>query len=298
MQLYFKLLAVSCIWGGTFIATRVAAQYLEPFAGAFLRFAFASVGLVALMLLRKRAWPRLDRCAWIFHLVLALSGIIGYNFFFFSALKILPASRASLLVALNPVMVLFASSLVFGEKLRWMQVLGGLVALFGAVFVIARGALGSLFDHFGLGEALALGCPATWAVYTLVSRQISVAQTPLVTTTLVCLIGTVGLFPLALRDGLPLGALPISVWAALVYLGLMGTVLGFIWYTEGIRTIGTTRTAIFNNLVPVFGVLFSVLLLNETVSWAVLVGGLLVVFGVAVINVTPSVRRREKEIHS
>ncbi len=284
VRIYFKLLAVSCVWGGTFIATRVAAQYLEPFSGAFLRFAFASLGLVALMLLRKRAWPRLDRRAWMLHIVLALSGIIAYNFFFFAALKILPASRASLLVALNPVLVLFATSLVFGEKLRWMQVLGGLISLFGAVVVIARGDLAQLFDQFGLGEALALGCPATWAVYTLVNRQISTAQTPLVTTTLVCLIGTAGLLPLALWEGLPLASLPAAVWSALAYLGLMGTVLGFIWYTEGIRAIGTTRTAIFNNLVPVFGVLFSVLLLHETIHPAAIGGGLLVLLGVGLIN--------------
>ncbi|MBL7776170.1 MAG: EamA family transporter, partial [Saprospiraceae bacterium] len=233
---------------------------------------------------KKRAWPRLDRRAWVLHLVLALSGIIGYNFFFFSALKILPASRASLLVALNPVMVMFAAALVFGEKLRWLQVLGGLVSLFGAVVVITRGDLGHVFDHFGLGEAFALGCPATWAVYTLVSRKIPGAQSPLATTAFVCVLGTAGLLPLALWEGLPLARLSVDVWAALAYLGLLGTVLGFVWYAEGIQTIGTTRTAIFNNLVPVFGVVFSVILLGERPHFAALAGGLLVVLGVGLLN--------------
>ncbi|MCB9332870.1 MAG: DMT family transporter [Lewinellaceae bacterium] len=82
MHIYLKALAVACIWGGTFIATRIAAQHLEPFAGAFLRFAFASLGLVALMILRKRPWPRPDRQGWVLHLALALFGIIGYNFSF------------------------------------------------------------------------------------------------------------------------------------------------------------------------------------------------------------------------
>lgn len=284
MHIYLKLLAVAAVWGGTFIATRIAGQYLTPFAGAFLRFCFATLGLVALLVLNKTPLPQLDRRALSQHLVLAVSGIIAYNFFFFSALKILPASRASLLVALNPVMVLFAGALVFGERLRWPQVFGGLISLFGAVVVIARGELAQVFDHFGLGEALALGCPATWAVYTLVSRQVSARQSPLVTTTVVCLMGTAGLLPLALWEGLPLSILPAGVWAALAYLGLFGTVLGFVWYAEGIRVIGTSRTAIFNNLVPVFGVLFSVLLLNESVHWAMLAGGVLVVAGVAMIN--------------
>ena len=283
-MIYFKLLLVAFVWGGTFIATRIAAQHLTPFSGAFLRFLFASAGLLTVMALQKKQWPRLDRRGWILHLSLAASGIIAYNFFFFSALKMLPASRAALLVALNPVMVLFATALVFGEKLRWAQVLGGLLSLCGAVVVIARGELRHLFDHFGWGELLALGCPATWAAYTLVSRQIPRSQSPLVTTTIACLLGTLGLFPLALLEGLSLRGLPAEVWVALAYLGWMGTVLGFVWYAEGIQRLGTTRTAIFNNLVPVFGVLLSVLLLHETVHWTVLAGGGLVVIGVAVIN--------------
>lgn len=282
--IYIKLLLVAFVWGGTFIATRIAAQHLEPFAGAFLRFLFASIGLLALVWMNKKSLPRPDTTLLRYYIILALSGIIAYNFFFFSALKILLASRASLLVALNPVMVLFATAMVFGEKLRWSQVAGGLLSLFGAVVVIARGDLAHIFDHFGSGEALALGCPATWAVYTLVSRQIPAGQTPLITTTFVCLIGTLGLLPLALWEGLPLATLPASVWLALVYLGLLGTVLGFVWYAEGIQTIGTSRTAIFNNLVPVFGVLFSVLLLHESIHWTVVAGGVLVVAGVAIIN--------------
>lgn len=282
--IYIKLLLVAFVWGGTFIATRIAAQYLAPFAGAFLRFSFASIGLLAVVWSSKKPLPRPEPALIRYYVILSLAGIIGYNFFFFNALKILPASRASLLVALNPVMVLFATALVFGEKLRWTQVAGGLLSLCGAIVVIARGSLGLLFEHFGWGEALALGCPATWTVYTLVSRKVPAGQTPLITTTFVCLIGTVGLLPLALWEGLPLATLPAEVWIALLYLGLLGTVLGFVWYAEGIQKIGTSRTAIFNNLVPVFGVLLSVLLLHESVHWSVAAGGVLVVAGVALIN--------------
>ena len=285
-MIYLKLLVVALVWGGTFIATRIAAQHLEPFAGAFLRFSFACMGLLGLVWGSRKPMPRPDRRAMRYYLILAVSGIIGYNFFFFSALKLIPASRASLLVALNPVLVLFATAALHGEKLRWVKVMSGLLALFGAVVVIARGELNHLFDHFGLGGWFALGCPLSWAVYTLASRQAPAGQSPLMTTTWVCLIGTLGLLPLALWEGLPLAALSPQVWIALIYLGLLGTVLGFVWYAEGIRAIGTTRTAIFNNLVPVFGVVLSVMLLHESVHWSVAAGGALVVAGVAVLNLT------------
>ncbi len=81
-----------------------------------------------------------------------------------------------------------------------------------------------------------------------------------------------------------MSAITLEAWLSLAYLGIMGTTLGFVWYADGISQIGATRTAIFNNLVPVFGVLLSVLLLNEQIGWPVFAGGALVVAGVAFIN--------------
>ncbi|MFM9951218.1 MAG: DMT family transporter [Saprospiraceae bacterium] len=286
-MIYGKLLIVACVWGGTFIATRMAAQVMGLFEGAFWRFLFATLGLLCVVWLTKTKLPKMDRRTLRYNILLALSGIIVYNFFFFSALKLIPASRASLLVALNPTIILFASVFMFGEPLKPAKILGGLLSLFGAIVVITRGELSHVFDHFGPGEWLALGCPASWAVYTLLSRKISFAQEPLVTTTYSCLLSMVGLLPLAYWEGMhPVREVSFQIWGALIFLGLLGTVLGFVWYAEGIRAIGAARTAIFNNLVPVFGVLFSVLLLNEQIDGSVLVGGALVVTGVAVINLT------------
>lgn len=283
-MIYLKLLAVACVWGGTFIATRTAALAMGPFEGAFWRFSFASLGLLGMVVITKTPLPKLTAREWKYNILLALSGIVVYNFFFFGALKIIPASRASLLVALNPTIVLFSSALFFGEPLRFTKILGGLVSLFGAVVVISRGDLRHLFDHFGTGELMALGCPTCWAIYTLLNRKIAMLQKPLVTTTYTCLLAMAGLLPLALFEGLHPAAITLNIWAALAYLGLLGTVMGFVWYAEGIRKIGALRTAVFNNLVPVFGVLFSVWLLNESINASVIAGGALVVAGVAMIN--------------
>ncbi|MBL7791466.1 MAG: DMT family transporter [Saprospiraceae bacterium] len=285
-MIYLKLLAVACVWGGTFIATRMAALVVGPFEGAFWRFLFATMGLLGVVALTNTKLPRLTPVQWRYHILLALSGIVVYNFFFFSALKLIPASRASLLVSLNPTIILFSSAFLFGEPLKFTKILGGLLSLFGAVVVIARGDLAHIFDHFGQGELLALGCPTSWAVYTILQRKMSFSISPLASTTYTCLLAMAGLLPLALYEGFHASAIPLNVWAALAFLGLLGTVLGFVWYAEGIQTIGATRTSIFNNLVPVFGVLFSVLLLHESINGAVIVGGALVVAGVALIQIS------------
>ena len=75
-----------------------------------------------------------------------------------------------------------------------------------------------------------------------------------------------------------------AVWLGVGYLGLSGTVLAFLWYDEGIRTLGSTRAGQFVNFVPASGVALSALLLGEPRTPALLVGLALVCAGVYLTN--------------
>jgi drug/metabolite transporter (DMT)-like permease len=75
-----------------------------------------------------------------------------------------------------------------------------------------------------------------------------------------------------------------TVWLAIVYLGICGSVLGFVWYYEGIKAIGPLKTSAFNNLIPIFAMLLSVILLGETIHAYMLYGSAMVIGGVFVIN--------------
>ncbi|MDI9687603.1 DMT family transporter, partial [Burkholderia cenocepacia] len=89
-----------------------------------------------------------------------------------------------------------------------------------------------------------------------------------------------------LFDATATGGTPLT-WqavASMLYLGAVGTVIAFVWYSQGIRLLGPARAAVFTNLVPVFGVLLSVVLLGEPLSPSMLAGGALVIAGVALTN--------------
>jgi len=76
----------------------------------------------------------------------------------------------------------------------------------------------------------------------------------------------------------------LKVFAGLFYLGVFGTAVGFVWYYQGVSRIGAAKTVIFNNLVPVFGVLLGWLLLGEQLTPSLIVGGLLAITGVFLVN--------------
>jgi drug/metabolite transporter (DMT)-like permease len=71
---------------------------------------------------------------------------------------------------------------------------------------------------------------------------------------------------------------------SLLYLGICGTALAFVWYYVSVKKFGTAVTSIFNNLVPVFGVLISVLLLGEHLLASMLIGGAIAIAGVMMVS--------------
>jgi drug/metabolite transporter (DMT)-like permease len=73
-------------------------------------------------------------------------------------------------------------------------------------------------------------------------------------------------------------------WASIAYLGVGGTALAFVWYAQGLQRLGPARTAVFNNLVPVFGATFGALLLGEAILPSMVVGGLIALAGVSLTN--------------
>ena len=128
-----------------------------------------------------------------------------------------------------------------------------------------------------------LGCPITWAAYTLAGRMALKHTTPLQASTWASLTGAVMLFLLTGTEAFPVHV-PGKVWIALAYLGIIGTVVAFVWYYEGIMKVGATQTSIFTNLIPVFAVILSVIILKEQVSWYTWLGGAMVIGGVLYVN--------------
>ena len=283
MKIYVKLVLVALFWGGTFIATRTASSVFEPFTGAAIRYIMATVVLLPLALRSdKDFWSRGMKQFFPLAL-LGFSGVFAYNYFFFKGLRMVETSHAALIVALNPIMVMLFSSWRYGEKIRGFRLAGMLLALTGVLFVISRGRPSSILTAFEWGDFFMLGCPVTWAAYTIAGRKVLKTITPLQATAWASLLGGSMLTIAALFEPHP-DTVPLNVWIALAYLGLVGTVLAFIWYYEGVIALGVTRTAIFNNLVPVFALLLSVTVLQESVAVYTWIGASLVVAGVILTN--------------
>lgn len=299
---YLRLVLVALFWGGTFIAGRIVARELPAMTAAALRFAVAVPLLVLLAWKLEGGLPRLTRKQMLMTFCLGLTGIFLYNICFFAALSRMPAGRTALFVALNPIVTALLLALLLRERLGGVKWLGIAIAFVGAAVVITRGDLAGAWRDIsasiGLGELLMMCAVSSWAAYTIIGRFALTGLTPVAATAWAAIWGLLLLGAGALSEvpAVNWAAIGWPVFASIAYLGVFGTVIGFIWYYQGVKAIGPSRTAVFNNLVPVFGVLLAALLLGEPVLLSMILGGLLVVSGVTLTNrQRPQVVRSEGE---
>ena len=287
MIVYIKLFLTAAFWGGTFIAGKVLAQNVGPFSASFLRFLIASLFLILITWKIEGSFPGI-RKKQIFPLILlGLTGVFAYNVLFFKGLRLIDAGRASIIIANNPIFITLLSWLLFRERLTLLKFAGVLISVTGAVIVISKGDLNGIINGgLGLGEFYIFCCVASWVCYSLIGKTVMTHFSPLVSVTYASILGTACLFIPALFEGMlsDMRHYMVSEWISIFYLGFFGTVLGFVWYYEGIKKIGPTRASLFINFVPITAIILAFLILKEPITLSLFIGTIFVCTGVYLTN--------------
>ena len=258
-MVYVKLLLMAVFWGGTFIAGKITAQNVGPFSAAFLRFAIASVFLCLTALKMEGRLPAL-RLKHLFPIfLLGMTGVFAYNVFFFKGLKLIEASRAAIIIANNPIFIALFSALIFRERLTPVRLAGILISISGAVLVITRGDWHMIASGaVGWGELFILGCVASWVTFSLLGKVLLSELSPLASVLYAAISGAICLALPAWQEGILTDYVSYTLadWVSLFYLGFFGTVLGFVWYYQGIQRIGAMKAGVFINFVPISAIIF------------------------------------------
>ena len=287
---YAKLVMVSCLWGGTFVAGRYLAADMAPLLSACLRFLLASLTLVLILGLKRNLKVSLRPGQWLQLAALGFFGVFAYNLFFFYGLHFISSSRASLIVALNPALIALTAFAFSRERLSPVNLVGIVLCIGGASTVIVSKSTGSITTVSGawLGDVLILGCVMSWVIYSVFARRLVREIGPLHTVAYSVLAGTLMLFIAAIVQGdlnLPaLIQLRQAQWLSLVYLGVFGSALAYIWYYDGIQKIGVTQSGSFIALNPLSAVVLGMLVLGERLSLAMVLGGVLAITGIVLCN--------------
>ena len=288
ISVYVRLALVAVAWGGTFIAGRSLAG-VAPMFSACLRFVLASAALSLFLLLSGKGFRRVNVRQAIVVTLLGFCGIFSYSFFFFSGLQYISASRAALIVSLNPAVMTLIAYLFYRERVTALKVLGIVLCFCGVALVVGGGeAQGAAGARGWLGEALIGGCVLSWSAYSVFCKTVVRQLGPLHTVTYSIYAGTVMLVGYAAATGVlrmdAVWRFSMAEITSLFYLGVIGSAVAYIWYYEGIKQIGVARASVFIALNPLSAVLFGAAMLGEQLTLATLLGAVLIIGGIVVEN--------------
>ena len=280
------LALLSAIWSSPFVFIKIGVETVPPLTMTVGRVVLASLVLYAFLRLRRQSLPGGARL-WVMFVGLAVLGNgLPFTLIAWGEERI-DSGLAAILMAVMPLAtVILTHFFTADERAGAAKVLGVAVGLAGVVFLVGTEALRGLGSDVWRQLAVA-GAALSYAAAATLARRLP-PLTPAVRTTAVMLCGTLVMTPLALLFEQPWTITPsFESVLSIVYLGLVPTAVGTIIYFRLISNTGATFVSFINYLIPVLGVLWGFLFLDERVSVQALMSMVAILAGIAIAALQP-----------
>jgi len=239
----------SILWGGNVFFGSYLKDYLGPWSIMSVRMVIGS--LIFLFLLHKSDQLK------------GITRLLGW--------------KEVLLIALSGTVAFYLK-----EKLGRQHWVAAAVSVIGLVFILSKGNLNSLYElSFNKGDMFILGSIFIWAIYSVAAKLAMGKASPLVVTALGILLSTFIVLPLGIYEAnyLIKPVINTDVIMAVVFIGVGPTVLSLLFWNKGVMVIGPARASLFLNMVPIYVIVLSSYLLDETLHSYQLIGMVLIIGG-------------------
>lgn len=280
MLTYGLVFLITAIWGLNVVFLKVLVENLPPQTMTAFRIMIAGITAIIIVYFAK-SLRALSVREWLYTGFGMIFGVILHHLTLALGLMTTAASTGSLILSLVPLATAVLGVIFLGEQLTKMRVLGFILALAG-VFFIQGGSFSGL--KLSQGELLLFTSMFAQAISFIFIKKATATLDSKAVTAIMNLAGSVGLLLIAFiaePDGLSnMTSASLGVYIVLFTSGIVATGIGHMVFNSAIQKIGASKTAIFNNFVPFFGVLFSVIFLNEMIEPAQLIGFVFIVAGV------------------
>ncbi len=281
---YLLLVLNMLFWSGNWIVGRAFREDFSPLGLNFWRW------VIALAVLLPFTWRDIweGRAAilaeWKALLGMGILGISLFNMIIYLGLKFTTAVNGVLIHSSQPVVIVLLSWMLLGERISRRQGVGIVVSLVGVLVLVSRGEIENLLGlSFNRGDiVMALGVPV-WGLYTILLRRKPSGLKPIGLLTVLFAIGTAILAPGYIAAELwvrPQVNITLVSMSGLLYVGLISSVLGLVFYNTGVAALGPAVAGLFLHLIPVFTIVLAWLILGEALQWYHLPGVALIFSGI------------------
>lgn len=242
-------------WGSVF---PIAKRVLEEMSGeslVFWRFTIAAVTLALYIAFTRQAWLKLSLGQYTVIALVGVIGVGGLNLALFNGLQHTSAANGALIMALSPLVTSIVNALLQREWLSRQQVFSLVGGLAGVLLVITNGSLQQLLNFsVNQGDLMVAAGMFAWSGYTICSQRVGHWLPVLPFTLLSMIAASVSMSVVGLGRGefhpwQELMGLSMIAFSSVLYIGLFATVLGYLFWINGVKALGPAKASVFFNLV-------------------------------------------------
>jgi len=287
VKAFAALLATMLIWGVTPVLLRSLSVGLGPADALVIR--YVPLALTCIVILAATGKWRIARADWPRLLVISIIGVSGYSIASVYAFATVPAGIGGLIYATQPLFIVLLAVIMLGERLTFPAIFGLALAFAGTVFLVwddlapADGA-----QSYLTGILLLLFACFAWSFYSVPGKTIILRYGTLPITAMSLLIGTLPMLVLASPATIAtLHAMTPRQWAELLFLAFVSSFIAMIGWTYATARLPAATVGAMLYVIPVIALMAGALFLGETVTLTTILGGLLILGGVALAQFGP-----------
>ena len=288
---YCALAAAASIWGGMYVVSKYALDFIPPFTLLWLRYVTGFCVLFPLAARQQKApLTRND------HRVFLQIGFVGYVISVglqFIGTRLSSAHNGAIITSASPAFILLFAWLMLGERLTARKLFSVLLATVGVLIVVGwdSGIAGGNWALFG--NLALVGAAVTWALLSVMARKFSASLSPLVITAGAVFWAAIMTTPIMFLEWrfLPVHGLDNPLlWGAVLYLGVVATAGAFYFWNKGLSLVEAGTGSVFFFLQPVVGAVLGWLVLGEHLSISFFTGGGVILLAVLIASLPSSSR--------
>ena len=274
-----RLLTLAAIWGASFLFTRISVPVLGPVILIEFRVGLAALFLTAIAVFLHK--PLNAKQHWRHYLMLGIfNGALPFLLFGFAA-QTLTASALSILNATSPIWGALIGAVWDRHQLNGRTLLGLAMGIIGVGMVVG---IDHLTEQRGAGIAIAAALLAAFS-YGIATNYAKTAKS---VDSFSNAHGSMWAASLVIAPAIPFASVTTSpstgVMLAVAAVGIVCTGIAFLLYFRLVRDIGATSALTVTFLIPVFGILWGNLFLDEVITLGMIVGSCIVIVGTALVT--------------
>lgn len=287
------LIGVAVIWALNFSVVKIALNEFDPYSFNAIRF-FLAFALLYYAAKRKGFSLKVKREHFWALVGIGLIGNLLYQMLFIVGINLTKAANASVMLGTIPIWVALLSQFFTDEKLTIVKSIGVLFAFSGVALIVAGGNNEISFQsETFMGDIITIISAIVWAVYTILSKRYLKFYNSTQFSAFMALIGFICLSLIGLPSLIQIDWSTISpkAYGGVLYSGTLSVGIAYLIWNNGIVKIGAVRTATYQNLVPVLGLVFGVIILDEVLTLFQYIGALSVIAGIVMARLPVSLYR-------